>query len=138
MKKLFAILFALLVLLSGIHLTVASHICCGELAAVKWSVTGEKATCGMEDHTSSSPSNGAIGTDCCKNKVMSCTADSNYYPTYQVINDIASIVALSFTLFPSVDITLSHIKPTYYSMVGPPVFNSYNSVDQSIICVFII
>lgn len=138
MKSLFSILFASLILLSGMHLTVASHICCGELAAVKWSVTGEKATCGMEDNTSPSPVNGTIETDCCKNRVASCVADSNYFPSTQDVKEVTFVTAPSFAVVPAVILAVIQYSKTYHSMVGPPVFNPNNSVEQSIICVFII
>ncbi len=138
MKKLFSILSALLILLSGLHLTVASHICCGELAAVKYSVTGEKATCGMEDHTSPSSPNGEIDTNCCKNRIASCMSDSNYFPSSKEVKDLPSEVASISVSFIKICIPADLISMTYHSMVGPPVLNFYNSVDQSFICVFTI
>ena len=138
MKKLFSILFASLVLFSGLHLTVASHICCGELAAVKYSVTGEKATCGMEDHTSPCPANGEIDTNCCKNRIASCISDSNYFPSSKEVKDLPTATSSLFDSFTKICIPAANISKTYHSMVGPPVFNSYNSVYQSFICVFTI
>lgn len=138
MKRLFSILFASLILLSGLHLTVASHICCGELAAVKYSFTGEKATCGMEDNTSSCPANGEIDTNCCKNRVATCMSDSNYFPSSQEVKDLPSVTAPLFTSSAKICIPAAFISRTPHSMVGPPVFNSFNAVDQSFICVFII
>jgi uncharacterized protein YxeA len=48
MKKIFSILFAVMVVLSGMHISISTHICGGEIAAVKLSVSAVKATCGME------------------------------------------------------------------------------------------
>ena len=138
MKKLFSILFASLILLSGLHLTVASHICCGELAAVKYSVTGEKASCGMEDNTGSCPANGEIGTNCCKNRIASCMSDGNYFPSSPEVKDLPSVTAPHFVFLTKIFIPAAQISKSYHSMVGPPVLHSYNSVDQSFICVFTI
>jgi len=138
MKKAFAILFAALVLVSGMHLSVASHLCCGELAAVKCSFTGEKATCGMEDHQSPCLSNGVIEANCCKNQVATCKADNNYFPTSIEAKAINSIAAPVYSALPVFLPTGSVLKETYYSMVGPPVLKPFNTVDRSIICVFII
>ena len=138
MKRLFSILFASLILFSGLHLTVASHICCGELAAVKYSVTGEKATCGMEDNTSFCPANGEIDSNCCKNRIASCMADSNYFPSSTEVKDLPSVTAPLFVSFTKTCVPAANISKTYHSMVGPPVLNYYNSVDQSFICVFTI
>ena len=48
MKKIVSAFLALLLLISGMHLSVASHYCGGMLAQVKWSFDKELATCGME------------------------------------------------------------------------------------------
>jgi hypothetical protein len=138
MKKAFAILFASLVLLSGMHLSVASHLCCGELAAVKCSFTGEKATCGMEDHQSPCSSNGVIEADCCKNQISTCKADNNYFPTSTEATAVHSIAAPLFNVLPIFLHTASVLTETYYSMVGPPVLKPFNSVERSFIGVIII
>lgn len=139
MRKVLSILFALLILISGLHLTVASHICGGELAAVKWSVTGAKATCGMEEGTAPScPANGEMNTNCCKNIVTSCTADSNYFPVAQAAKVVPVVLTPLFTDLSFVPAPSPSIDKTYHSMVGPPVLENWNSVDQTIVCVFII
>lgn len=138
MRKILSILFALLILISGLHLTVASHICGGELAAVKWSVTGEKATCGMEEGTTPCPASGELNSNCCKNIVTACTADSNYFPVAQAAKVIPVVLTHLFTDLSFVPTPNPSIDKTYHSMVGPPVFENWNSVDQTILCVFII
>jgi hypothetical protein len=138
MKKVFSILFASLILLSGMHFTVASHICCGELAAVKISVSGEKATCGMEETQDQGASNGTIQSDCCKNKIASCSADSNYFPSISGLKAFKSEAAPAMAFLPVLFLSTPVLSKTYYSMVGPPVSRLFNTVDQSFICVFII
>ena len=138
MKRVISILFASIILLSGMHLTVASHICCGELAAVKCSFTGENATCGMEDYQNPCSANGEIKSDCCKNNVASCTVDSNYFPSSLEVKDLPSLTVPIFTSLIYNCLPADVLSKTYHSMVGPPVLNSFNSVDLSIICVFII
>lgn len=63
------------------NLTVASHICGGEVAAVKWSFFGEKATCGMEDANSDCPVHGVMPSGCCQNITAEFSVDENYFPT---------------------------------------------------------
>jgi len=48
MKKLLSILFAGMLLLSGMHMSMATHLCGGELAAVKWSFSGEMQVAGWK------------------------------------------------------------------------------------------
>ncbi|MEI7828118.1 MAG: hypothetical protein WCI31_00030 [Prolixibacteraceae bacterium] len=138
MKRAVSILFAALILVSGIHLTIASHICCGELAAVKCSITGEKATCGMEDNSAPCPANGVIEVDCCKNRIAACSTDHNYFPSFQEIENVQSLALAHFVAISSGNPSEIYSPKTYHSMVGPPVFDGYNSVKQSFICVFII
>lgn len=138
MKKVFSILFASLILLSGMHLTIASHICCGELAAVKYSFTGEKASCGMTDVQAPIPMNGEIKTDCCKNRVASFTTDHNYFPSFSKVAAFGGETTPVLAVFPDIFIATPPLSKTYYSMVGPPVLQSCTAVDQSFICVFII
>ncbi|MHB9141190.1 MAG: HYC_CC_PP family protein, partial [Paludibacter sp.] len=78
MKKLFSILFAALILLSGMHLTLATHLCGGEVSAVKLSFIHEKASCGMcEEQTATA--NTAVSTEgCCKDEMSFYAVDSNY------------------------------------------------------------
>ena len=138
MKKVFSILFASLILLSGMHLTIASHICCGELAAVKYSFTGEKASCGMTDIQATIPINGEIKTDCCKNKVATFATDNNYFPSFSEVKAFSEEFSSLVACLPDFFVSTPVISKTYYSMVGPPVLQSCTSVDQSFICVFII
>ena len=65
MKKLFSILFAAIVLVSGMHLSVATHFCGGEISQVKLSFTHENATCGMCGDKESALENGFKNEDCC-------------------------------------------------------------------------
>ncbi|MEI6275209.1 MAG: hypothetical protein WCP08_04430 [Prolixibacteraceae bacterium] len=138
MKKAFSILFALLILLSGMHMTIASHICCGELAAVKYSFTGEKATCGMEDFENEASANGEVKTDCCKNHISSFSTDNNYFPSFSVSKVLTGDTVPVLAVLPEFFVTSPMLKATYYSMVGPPVLYPHSEVDQSFICVFII
>ena len=138
MKKAFAILFASLVLLSGMHLSVASHLCGGELAAVKCSFTGAQATCGMEDQQSPCSSNAVIEANCCKNQISTCKADNNYFPTSTEATAIHNIAAPVFNVLPIFLHAGSVLTETYYSMVGPPVLRPFNAVERSFIGVFII
>ena len=81
MNKLASISFAIIIVLSGMHFSIATHICGGEVATVKWSFSGRKATCGMEDSKSSCPVNNSIASDCCQNKIMIYAVDKNYSPS---------------------------------------------------------
>jgi len=55
MKKAFAIGFTLAVLLAGLHISVSTHFCGGEIAASLVSLSGRTASCGMEGDEESCP-----------------------------------------------------------------------------------
>jgi len=138
MKRVFSILFASLILLSGLHFTVASHICCGQLAAVKYSITGEKATCGMEEDGNSIPVNGAIHSDCCKNHITVCASDHNYFQSQTPVQEIAGNDLLFPALSPDFLLHEPVFSRTFSSSSGPPLTKYYAPVDQSLLCVFLI
>ncbi|HEY5510833.1 MAG TPA: hypothetical protein VIK10_07380 [Prolixibacteraceae bacterium] len=137
MKKLLSILFASLILLSGLHFTVASHICCGQLAAVKYSVSGAKATCGMEE-VNSYPANGVLHSNCCKNNITVCASDGNYFQSPTFIQEIASLDLLTYAIAPDFLVSAPVLTNACNSLTGPPLIKSYTPVDQSLLCVFLI
>jgi len=81
MKKFLSISIALLVILSGMHLSVATHSCGREVVAVKWSFSEQKASCGMETDSSSCPSGNGISANCCHNEVVVYSVDNGNNPT---------------------------------------------------------
>jgi hypothetical protein len=93
MKKLLSISLALLMLLSGMQLTISMHYCGGELADSKVSITGHIASCGMEssnDGCSQPESNMESG--CCNNQVSVYALDQNYSPSFTEFKSFAQSV----------------------------------------------
>jgi len=136
MKKLFSISFALLILLSGMHLSISTHFCGGQIAAVRWSLSGEKATCGMENSKSAIPCEKEIMTNCCHNEEASLTVDNNYSPTSfhitDVIKKVSQVYAVPVSLIPYHSTYFS----TFYTDVSPPDKTIANAVSLADICVF--
>lgn len=82
MRKLLSILFAIVIILSGMNMTVDAHICGGEVAAVKLSFIQEKATCGMEVMNTIIPDDKKFEKKrCCKDEMSLLTIDDNYNPS---------------------------------------------------------
>ena len=118
MKTIFSILFATLILLSGMHLSLATHLCGGEVSAVKLSFTHEKASCGMcADEQATSTKNGLSTEDCCKNEISFYAVDSNYSPKSMQINKPVNSLIQVFYI------------PTY---IGIQTFNGSVSVNTNI------
>ncbi len=86
MRNILSILFASLILISGLHISIAKHFCSGESSSFeKISVTGEFATCGMEDPKGEEPLQGVnFKAHCCDNEVSTMVVDNNYAPSFSI------------------------------------------------------
>ncbi len=137
MKRLLSISFAFLILLSGMHLTVATHFCGGKIAFTKLSVSGELASCGMEGKTDKCTLPVKFKThNCCKDKVSAFVVDNNYAPTFSEFKVFPQPVLHAFILplFLSdfSQATLTHICTN----VSPPGHFLVSDVSLPGICVF--
>lgn len=82
MKYATTILLALLVSLAGMHFTLSAHYCSGEIAAVKFSLSGKTASCGMEaDNENKTFPGTGISSRCCENNFMVYSVDNQYAPS---------------------------------------------------------
>ena len=137
MKKMVSILMATLVLMTGLHLSVASHFCGGKLSAVKVSITGEKASCGMEEESGSSlPFGKIIKTHCCDDDLTTLTVDSSYSPSFFQNNDFTQKVIHVFAIPLAEDFTDFYALRYFNPILSPPEFFKPNSVELDTICVF--
>ncbi len=137
MKKGFSIAMAVLVLLTGLHLSVASHFCCGKLAAVKISITAEKATCGMEDEAElTSPPGKFFKSHCCANELSTLSVDSNYSPSTSLSIDLTHKIVPVFAT-PVLEVVREFaFAYNSHPVFSPPGIFRKNSVDLTAICVF--
>lgn len=137
MKKAFSIVLAILILFSGLHISLATHICGGKIAALKWSVTGEKATCGMESTQNSRPTHDdAIGSNCCQNKIAVYTVDNNYNPsTFQIKKAVTNLLQIFFI---PISLSLPSFNPSssLYTNISPRDKLQISAVSLENICIF--
>jgi len=136
MKKVLSIVFAMLILVSGMHLSVATHFCGGEIAAVKWSVTGEKGTCGMEKPQTKCPIHDVFTSNCCQDEVSICTVDTNYSPSTFQFKKAAAHLLQVFSI--PVSFSLNSFTPTstLYTSISPRDKLQISAVNLEHICVF--
>ncbi len=136
MKKVFSILFSGLILITGMHLSIAAHFCSGELASVKLSFKGQKAICGMEVASTCPVHKELTSSSCCKNKVSYYTVDNNYNPSSFQINEVIKkhvhIIASAF-VNPQHSLLL---VPHIFTNISPPELAISNAVKLPDICVF--
>ena len=136
MKKVVSIILSLFLLVSGLHLTLATHICGGEVAAVKWSVAHENASCGMQPLSCDASKSTHLKSNCCQDEIRSFSVYSNYSPSSnQEIKSEKSFVQIFFmpTSF-GIDI----VSPIRFlsTNFNPPQWISLTDVCLAKICVY--
>jgi len=137
MKKILSISVALLMLLSGLQLTISHHYCGGELADTKVSVTGHVASCGMEGETDDCAQPGAhVESHCCNNQVSVYTVDHNFAPSVTEFKTFEQPVLQVFILPEIQDFNALTAYNRIYTDVSPPPNWLVNDVNLSDIGVF--
>ena len=136
MKKLLSITFAFLILLSGMHLSISTHFCGGQLAAVKWSFSGEKATCGMESSEQTCPERNSIASNCCKNKLSVYTVDNNYNPSSIQIKEVTKNLLQVFDVPVTISFNSSIAANSLRNNTIPPDIALTSAVSLADICIF--
>lgn len=137
MKKLFSISIALLMLLSGMQLTISRHYCGGELADSKVSIVGHIASCGMESATDECTQPGShVDSSCCNNKVSVYVVDHNYSPSYTEFKAFSQTVLQVFILPESNTFHSLTSANQIVTDVSPPGNLLTNAVSLPKICVF--
>ncbi|MFZ4582676.1 MAG: HYC_CC_PP family protein [Paludibacter sp.] len=136
MKKIISILFAILILLSGMHLSVATHWCGGEVSQVKLSFAHEKASCGMCGEEESIPVNGISSEGCCKDEMSFYVVDSNFSPsTFQTYQPTYQFLQV-FDIPKTIGILFLHTNSITNINVQPPGNYIASAVSLPDICVF--
>jgi hypothetical protein len=137
MKKLLSISFALIILLSGMNLTIATHYCGGQIAATKISFVGKTASCGMESHKKSNLFSGTnLAKHCCDNVISSYSVDHNYTPSKIVIIEILLPVLQVFDIPVNAAFDFHCKSTTCFTQISPPGNFTYNAVNMAYICAF--
>jgi hypothetical protein len=139
MKKLFSILFATVIVLSGMHLSLATHVCGGELAAVKWSLSEEKASCGMEMPRQTNSDKQSISEEsCCKDEISDFAVDHNYNPSTLEVNEPTFHLLQVFLIPENIECSAISTSLLHNTNVQPPGNYIASAVSLPDICVFLI
>jgi len=129
----------LVFILSGVHVTIATHFCGGRGVASEVSLSGLLATCGMEGNETSCPLDGQnMKSHCCEDFVSVYGIDNNYTSSFsfQFIPVQADLESFATPLL--------NQKNQYYCLTqnirsyNPPGVLQSTDVDISRICIFLI
>ena len=137
MKKFFSISLVLLILTVNLHLTVATHYCGGNVAALKVSLTGKLASCGLECMEKDYPSTETnLFRHCCHDFVTLCATDNNYAPSFRVIPNLYRYNLQVFNIPKGLPLYPYAVFTSIYTNVSPHDEFISTSVDLSDICIF--
>jgi len=138
MKKIVSAFLALLLLISGMHISVASHYCGGTLAQVKWSFTKELASCGMEGELGTTPKGMILEQPCCQDELSTYATDGQYQLQSLELKKCVPQVIACFSVPVSLLFKSQEPVDYLYTRVFPPGIVFPNQVLQENICVFLI
>jgi hypothetical protein len=137
MKKILSISVALLMLLSGMQLTISRHYCGGELADAKVSLTGHIASCGMKGETDDCAQLGNhVESSCCNNQVSVYMVDHNFAPSFTAFKVSEQPVLQVFILPEIQNFNAFTAYNRFYTDVSPPPNWLVSDVNLSDIGVF--
>ncbi len=135
MKKGFSIAIALLFILSGMHLSVASHYCMGSLASTRVNFTGKTAGCGMESHCRHGEHHGtSFDSHCCADVVKVYAVESVF--SSSALQHTVKSVHTAPVLIPGLPERLHVSFCAALPVCDPPGSPPMNGVSLSTIRVF--
>jgi hypothetical protein len=89
MKRIAAILSTFVIILAGMHVSVASHYCGGEFAASKVSFSEKAASCGMENSNPISSKETEVSALCCENFISTLKVDNSFNASKTLVKEPA-------------------------------------------------
>ncbi len=132
MFRISTIAVALLLVLSGMNITVASHYCMGTLAKTIVSLNGKSASCGM-DHTESPESETTISSRCCDDELHVYTVGDDYAPSDIRYSQLFNYDNFSPEIIVTPSILTALPKQIDYSPPGQLLISAVHAAE---ICVF--
>lgn len=136
MKTILSIPLIILILFSGVIFSFATHYCEGSVVATKISLTGELATCGMEQTSADNSLSIKFSNHCCDNIASVYSICNNYFPSETNFeNQVLQVI--SIFIVPSDYLSnkeISNSDPN--TNIKPPGCYTPNSVTLPDLCIF--
>jgi hypothetical protein len=136
MKGILHISLVALVIVSGMQLSIATHYCGGHLAGVRWSFSGQLATCGMENSKNTCSTGNNIATNCCRNEISYFNVDNNYNLSSAQSQEISKTVIHVFEVPISFFSNSNYLSTNVYADISPPDKTTYKALSLADIGVF--
>lgn len=135
MKRVLSILLTGLILLSGMHFSVASHICGGKVTEIKVSFSKKEGSCGMENNSRDCSNGTGVSSNCCKNEIDTYVVDSSYSKASFQFNVLNQLIPVYYMLTTNIVAAYDFLNLSTYSDT-PPERSAVTEVYQSYICVY--
>ncbi|MFT3740869.1 MAG: hypothetical protein QM786_19135 [Breznakibacter sp.] len=138
MKQLLSIFAAVLILVTGMHVSVSAHFCHGYLVAGNVSVGHEKVSCGMEDVQSGEQADSYVWAKCCDDVTSTLTVDDAYgNPASQALTPPHAFELLWANVAPQI-MPQQYVFSCalFHADAGPPGLYMASEVSLPGICVF--
>lgn len=136
MKTILSIPLIILILFSGVIVSFATHYCEGSVVATKISLTGEQATCGMEQTSSDNPLIDKFVNHCCDNVTSVYSICNTYFPSAYNVEDpilkVISVFVVPYDYLSKPEIANNTLKTN----IRPPGCYTPNSVTLPDLCIF--
>lgn len=136
MKTILSIPLIILILFSGVIVSFATHYCEGSVVATKISLTGEMATCGMEQTSVDNPLVDKFVNHCCDNVTAVYSICNTYFPSACNAEDpifqVISVFVVPYNYLIKTEIP----KYTLLTNIRPPGCYTPNSVILPDLCIF--
>lgn len=136
MKNILTILLAFFILVSGMHLSIARHICGGELADVKLSFAAKSDACGMESNVLACGTHEETASDCCRDEITRLSVDDYFSASSVQIKEVTQPVVELFFLPLIQSLYLIESDILAFDDVGTQADVIVHEVSLPKICVF--
>jgi len=136
MKKVISISLVLIILLSGMHLSIAAHYCGGKVASWKISLDLEKATCNLCGNETSNVGFINNACNCCKDLLSVLTVDNNYQPSEYKLPFSAPSVSHVFVVPQHIGLLKTSVSATCYANIYLQGNYLPEVVNLADICIF--
>lgn len=136
MRKLLSIPLAVLILFSGLTVNIATHYCGGSPVATRVSLTGELASCGMEQGKPEKSPQGSITNHCCDNVISSYSFNNKFVPSYSSLSYPVPHLSDGATLTFGTSGLKDNFKLISEEVIRPPGINIQSQYRQEFLCIF--
>lgn len=124
-------------LIALLHFSVATHYCMGKVAASKISLSGDLATCGMEnDENEPSQTDTHFTSHCCDNVLVFCGINGTYFPSFTFVPESFNNDFQVFNVPANMNTCSIASSDPIDKYTNPPGVSLSNNVDLSAICIF--